>query len=362
MTLLPDVLAGFLLVALTAYVVLGGADFGGGVWDFLARGERKRAQRALIADAIGPVWEANHVWLILVVVLLFTCFPPAFATLSIVLHVPLTMMLIGIVARGTAFTFRTYDSRHDEVQRRWGRIFSIASLITPVLLGVCIGAIASGRVGEAASVLEARGFEVGSFREIFVDPWLTPFSFAVGLLTLSAFAFLAAVYLTMETQDEALRDDFRSRAVGAAAAVFATAFGALGVALVTAPAVGASLVRSWWSLPLQGVTAVAALVALWALWKRRFAVARVAAAAQVMCILWGWAFAQYPLLLPPGLTIAEAAAPERTLELVLIALVVGALVLFPSLGYLFRVFKSRDSTFTPLDAEEVSGRSAGGPG
>ena len=350
---LPELIAGLTLVALTAYVVLGGADFGGGVWDLLARGERQREQRALIADAIGPVWEANHVWLILVVVLLFTCFPAAFATLGIVLHLPLSMMLIGIVARGTAFTFRTYDSRRDDVQRRWGRIFSIASLVTPVLLGVCVGAIASGRVGESARVLGARGFVAGSFREIFVDPWLTPFSLAVGLLTLAAFAFLAAVYLTMETRDEALREDYRRRALGAAVAVFVTAFGALGIALASAPTVGASLMRSWWSLPFQLVTAAAALVAVWALWRRRFALARVAAAAQVTFILWGWGFAQYPMLIPPDLTIRSAAAPERTLDLVLIALVIGALVLFPSLGYLFRVFKSRDSALPPARPPEA---------
>src|SRR5207245_2586242 len=124
-----------------------GADFGGGVWDLLAHGPQARAQREVIASAIGPVWEANHVWLVLVVVVLFMGFPVAFATLGTVLHVPLALMLTGIVLRGSAFAFRTYDVRRDATQRRWGRLFAIASLVTPVMLGVCVGAVAAGRVG-----------------------------------------------------------------------------------------------------------------------------------------------------------------------------------------------------------------------
>src|SRR5262249_14886898 len=127
------VLAGAMMVSLTLYALLGGADFGGGVWDLFATftkdGERKRAQRELIAEAIGPIWEANHVWLILVIVLLFTCYSPAFAAISTALHIPLALMLIGIVLRGSAFTFRSYDRQVDEVQRRWGRVFSVASLV-----------------------------------------------------------------------------------------------------------------------------------------------------------------------------------------------------------------------------------------
>src|SRR5215210_4120457 len=142
--MLAVLLAGVAVLALNAYAVMGGADFGGGVWDLFASGPRRAEQRRLVADAIGPIWEANHVWLILVVVLLFTCFPPAFAELLTTLHVPLTLMLIGVVLRGSAFTFRTYDSQRDAVQQRWGTAFAIASVITPVLLGMCVGAIASG--------------------------------------------------------------------------------------------------------------------------------------------------------------------------------------------------------------------------
>src|SRR3989454_7315936 len=123
---LADLLAGVIFAALNAYAVLAGADFGGGVWALLARGPQKERQRELIAHAIGPIWEANHVWLILVGVLLFVCFPAGWAAISIGLHVPLSVMLLGIVLRGSAFTFRSYDDQSYAVQRRWGRICALA--------------------------------------------------------------------------------------------------------------------------------------------------------------------------------------------------------------------------------------------
>ena len=327
---LPDVLAGLILVALTGYVLLGGADFGGGVWDLLASGPRREAQRALVAAAIGPIWEANHVWLILGIVLLFTCFPPAFAEITTTLHIPLSLMLIGIVLRGSAFTFRAHHGPDGTMPLRWGRVFAIASAVTPVFLGVCLGALASGAVPRAGKT---------GFHAAFVAPWLTPFCFGVGMLALALFAFLASVYLTVEARDIALREDFRRRALGAAAAVFVAAGGTLALALTSAPLVGRGLSASVWALPLHVATGVAAAGAIGALWIRRYRVARVAAAIQVSLILWGWALAQYPYVVPPTLTIAQAAAPPITLTLVLWALAAGALVLFPSLAYLFRVFK-----------------------
>jgi len=158
---------GALLVALTVYVLTGGADYGGGVWDLLASGPRAAAQRELIERAIGPIWEADHVWLILVVVILFDAFPPAFAAIMTAMHIPLTLMLVGIVLRGSAFSFRSYGGGRERTQIRWERMFSIASLVTPMLLGVIIGAIASGRIPK-----DPRDF--GDF----VWPWMTPFCFA----------------------------------------------------------------------------------------------------------------------------------------------------------------------------------------
>jgi len=330
---LAIILAGIVMVALNAYVLLAGADFGGGVWDFFARGDRRQAQRDLISHAIAPIWEANHVWLILVIVLLFTCFPAAFSTIAILLHIPLTLMLLGIVLRGSAFIFRSYGSERDTAQQRWGRVFAIASIATPVLLGMCVGAVATGALG-ATAVSRS-----GSFVSQFIDPWLTMFGSGVGLLALALFSFLAAVYLTVEAEGTELQEDFRTRALWAAGAVFVIAFGVLALSWREAPMVRQMLMAGPWALPLHIVTGIAAITAIAALWTRHFRLARVAAAAQVTFILWGWAAAQYPYLLPPTLTIEAAAAPNRTLVLILWALAAGACVLLPSLYYLFRVFK-----------------------
>ena len=348
-TSLPDVMAGIMLLALNAYVLLGGADYGGGVWDLLASGPRRARQRALIADAIGPIWEANHVWLILVVVVLFTCFPPAFAVVATELHIPLTLMLVGIVLRGSAFTFRTYDSQRNDVQRRWGLVFSLSSIFTPAMLGICVGALATGAVGEASRAVNP------TFAERFVTPWLDPFVLGVGVFALALFAFLAAVYLTLEAEGEVeLQRDFRRRAYGAGLAVFACAAGTLALAGEYAPAVRNTLTRSGAALPLQLATAAAALTALGALAAGRYRVARVAAAAQVSFIVWGWAVAGYPYIVPRTLTIAAAAAPPVTLRLTLVALAAGVVVLVPSLAYLFRVFKSRPLAFERLEESRTS--------
>ena len=169
MLLLSHAVAGIILIALTAYVLLGGADFGGGIWDLLADGPRKTRQRELIAHAIGPVWEANHVWLILAIVLLFTCFPRAFSRIAIALHVPLTLMLIGIVLRGSAFVFRQYGGL-----TRWGTVFAVSSAATPFFLGVTLGAMTAGQA------------------------WWEPFPIAVGALAVVAAVLYKQVRETTE--------------------------------------------------------------------------------------------------------------------------------------------------------------------
>lgn len=333
---LANACAAAVLISLTAYVVLAGADFGGGVWDFLASGERKRGQRDLIAHAIGPVWEANHVWLILVVVLLFTCFPPAFAVLSTELNVPLGLMLIGIVLRGCSFAFRAYDVKPSATAKVAGRIFAGASVITPFILGICVGAIASGSIGRVSA-------SAGVYDRFFA-PWISPFPIACGIFALTLFAFLAAVYLTVDAGDTPLREDFRTRALFAAISVFIAAFGTLIIAYFFAPGLHTSLMTSMWTLTQQFATGAAALIAIAALWYRHWMIARIAAAAQATLILWGWAMAQYPAIIPGRLTIDQAAAPRATLELALWALMAGGAVLFPSLWYLFRLFKTRTSS------------------
>jgi cytochrome d ubiquinol oxidase subunit II len=333
---LPEIVAAIMVLALNAYVLMGGADFGGGMWDLLATGPRRAEQRELIAGSIAPIWEANHVWLIVVVVLLFTAFPAAFSMLGIVLHIPITLMLIGIVLRGSAFVFRSYGNRARANRRRWGLAFAIASTLTPLLLGVLVGAIASGEVSAAS-----RQVGVASFAAVFVAPWLALFPVSVGLFALALFAFLAAVYLTVQAKDDALRDDFRARALAMAVVIALLATIAFLLSRSAAPRVAAGVAGAPWSLLLHLCTGAAAITAITGLWRRKYRLARIAAAAQVSFILWGWAFAQYPFIIPTTLSIRGAAAPTVTLTLLLIGLALGALVLIPSLRYLFRTFASQ---------------------
>jgi cytochrome bd ubiquinol oxidase subunit II len=330
---LPEALALVMLAALVIYAALGGADFGGGVWDLLATGPRAAAQRKLIEQAIAPVWEANHVWLILVVVILFTAFPPAFSAMSTALHVPLTLMLLGIVFRGSAFVFRQYGGGGQLAERRWGRVFAVASTLTPIFLGVTIGALTAG------TVRIRNGIPVDGF----FAPWLHAFPFTVGVFALSLFAFLAAVYLAVEAVDPAVREDFRRRALASGLAVGLSAL-ASGVAIgPEAVAFEARLFGSWWSWPLQVATGAAAVSAFAALLRRRYRLARLLAIGQTTLILTGWGLAQQPHLIAPDVTIQSAAAPAVTLRLLVPALLLGAVVLFPSLYWLLRIFKSQRS-------------------
>ncbi|WP_447980032.1 cytochrome d ubiquinol oxidase subunit II [Candidatus Nitrospira bockiana] len=327
-------LAGVIVVSLTFYALLAGADFGAGVWSLMARGQRAAEQRALIADSIAPIWEANHVWMILVVTVLFTGFPKAFSLITTVLHIPLTLMLIGIVLRGSAFAFRTHDVPHAKnsgTDVLWERVFAASSIFTPVMLGVTIGAIASGRVTRGGA----------GFVAVFVRPWLAPFPIAVGLFSLALFAFLAAVYLTLDARSADLKEDFRRRALAAAGIVAGLALVVLVLSKDGAPEIREGLAHSVGGRLILGLAVVSALAAVGLLGMRRYRAAAVSAAAEVALIIWGWALAQYPYLVEPDLTIMNAAAPPSTQRLLLAALIAGAVLLFPSLYYLYRIFKGQ---------------------
>lgn len=335
---LPEIVAGAIMMALTGYALTGGADYGGGVWDLLARGPRGEDQRRLIAESIGPIWEANHVWLIVAVVVLFTGFPAAFGVLGTVLHVPITILLIGIVLRGSAFVFRSYGRAERKIVERWGLVFSIASVVTPLCFGIVIGAISSGAAGEASARAVTAS---GSFTEVYVEPWLAVYPLTIGFFALALFALLAAVYLALAARDDALREGFRRRALVAAVVVGVAAGASLLMSTSSAPRIARGVTISPWAVLLHAVTAIAAIAAVTAiaaLWWRRYRLARVAVGAQVTFILWGWALAQYPFVIPPTLTIRQSAAPDVTLELLLVGLAGGALILIPSLRLLFKTF------------------------
>jgi cytochrome d ubiquinol oxidase subunit II len=330
--MLETLIAAVMLVALIIYALMGGADYGGGMWDLLASGPRAQRQRHAIVEAIAPVWEANHVWLILVIVLLFSAFPPAFSAIMTALNIPITVMLIGIVFRGSAFVFRKYDSTADAVQRRWSTIFGIASFFTPFFQGLTLGALTTGEIRLVGDRVTT-GFFAG---------WLTPFALTCGLFALALFAFLAATYMTDETQSERdLQNDFRLRAIWAQAALVPLAITVLLTSKSGAPLMYHGL-TNWWAPLLLGWTALSAITATVALWSRKFYLARIAALAQVTFILVGWGLAQFPHLVTPDVTLQNAAAPESTLKLLLLALGAGAVVLLPSLIYLFQIFKGQE--------------------
>lgn len=330
--MLEVIIAIFILLSLIVYALMGGADFGGGMWDLLAFGPRAKRQREAIADAIAPIWEANHVWLILVIVLLFTAFPRGFAAMMTALNIPMTAMLLGIVLRGSTFMFRKYDVNDDAVQRRWSTVFGVASFFTPFFQGVTLGALTTGHIR----------VEQGRVLTGFMAGWLTPFALACGVFALGLFAFLAATYLTVDTKDDPkLQDDFRLRSMWSGLALAPIALVVFLTSKQGAPEMYHGLTR-WWAPVLLAWTSLFAVVALVALWLRRFAVARLAAIGQVTLILVGWGLAQYPNLVTPDVTVTNAAAPEFTLRLLVIALGFGAILLLPSLAYLFYIFKGRE--------------------
>jgi cytochrome d ubiquinol oxidase subunit II len=326
-----EVIAGILWLALTAYAVLAGADFGGGVWDLLAGGSRAADQRKAVAEAMGPVWEANHVWLIFLIVGLFTAFPATFGVLGLALYLPFTIATIGIVFRGASFAFRAHGQAAFEMGSPWGVVFGVASVVTPFFLGTAAAAVASGSIHAPHAEL-ASGF---------LDGWTTPLAVVIGLFALSICAYLAATYLMVETEDRpTLQADFRRRALFAALVSGVLALLSLLIAAFEGPRLLESLTGR--GLPLFALALVNGPLAVWAVWRSRPRIARVAVIAQVVFVLWAWAAGQWPYLVPPDLTISGTASPSATLDALLVVTAAGAAFLLPSLWLLFRVFKSRN--------------------
>jgi cytochrome d ubiquinol oxidase subunit II len=328
---LASFMAVVMFCTLVAYAVLAGADFGAGVWDLLSRGPRRASQRRAIAEAIGPVWEANHVWLIFLIVLLFTCFPSAYAAASTALFWPLHLVLIGIVLRGAAFVFRAYGATTGGAKAVWSRIFGAASAFTPMLLGMCLGAVSAGGIRVKEGVVSNES----------ASAWLGVFPAMTGLLALLLCAYLAAVYLAWESEGGLLQEDFRRRALITWLSAGAVSLATLLLARAEAPRLWERLTSAPANvLVLAGV--LLAPASLFYLWRRRLGVARVLGAAQVVVLLAGWGAAQWPYLIFPDLTIATAAAPASTLSLIAATLPFGLAALVPSLWLLFAVFKGRN--------------------
>ncbi|MEU7135103.1 cytochrome d ubiquinol oxidase subunit II [Streptomyces sp. NPDC046261] len=326
--MLADLTLAVMWLGLTCYALFGGADFGAGLWDLLAGGTRRgHAQRTLIEHTIGPVWEANHVWLIFVIVLLWGGFSPVFAAVLSTLYVPLTLAALGIIARGAAFAFRK-ASTAPALRRLFGACFALSSVLTPFFLGTVAGAVASGRVPPGLA-------EGDTFTS-----WLNPTSALGGVLAVLTCAHLAAVYLCADAareRSETLVAAFRRRALISGAVTGAVALAGVAVLRADAPRLFDGLTHR--ALPLVVLSALGGLAGMVLVARRRFVAARLAAALAVAAVLWSWGAAQYPLMLVPDTTVRSTASHSAVLTACLGSLGVGALLLIPSLWWLYHLFQ-----------------------
>jgi cytochrome d ubiquinol oxidase subunit II len=314
----------FALIGLALYGVLAGADFGAGFWQLTAgRGPDADALRQRAHESMGPVWEANHVWLIFVLTVVWTAYPKAFGSIASTLSVALLIAAVGIILRGAAYALRS-GADEPRQQRRIDTVFGISSVIAPFALGAAAGAVASGRV------------PVGNARGGAVSSWLNPTSVLIGTLAVVTGVYLAAVFLSGDAARDGERDlseRFRIRALGSGAVAGVVAIGGFVVLHADAHALYRGLVTGG-GLAALIVSVLAGLGTLALVWTRRYERARFTAALAVAAIVAGWALAQNPRLLP-GLTVRQAAAPHDTLVAVVVAVVAGGALLAPSLGTLF---------------------------
>ncbi len=316
----------FVLTGLVFYVVLGGADFGAGLWQLLAgRGAPAQRIRDHAHHAMGPVWEANHVWLIFVITVLWTAYPHVFASIASTLSIPFFLAAIGIILRGGAYALRS-GTRTAREQRTVETVLSVSSILAPFALGMAVGAIAGGRV------------PVGNAAGDLVTSWWNPLSITIGLIAVAFSAYLAAVFLSgdaVRRGEAGLAERFRARALVSGAVAGVAAVAGLVALRSDAHHTYHELVFGR-ALPALVVSAVAGLATLGLVRRRRYEPARYTAALAVAAVIAGWALAQAPDLLP-GYTIEHAAAPRDTLIAVVVAVIAGGIILFPSLVVLFRL-------------------------
>jgi cytochrome d ubiquinol oxidase subunit II len=319
-----DVAVAILWVGATFYALFGGADFGGGLWDLLAGWDDEKGgrPRAVIRRSLTPVWEANHVWLIFILVVLWTAFPPAFSAVMTTLYVPLALAAVGIVLRGSGFAFRK-SIEGLSARRAAGATFALSSVLTPFFMGTVVGAIAAGNVPAAG---DGDAF----------SSWLQPLPLLTGAMFVATGAYLAAVFLVGDARragEDGLERYFERRALGAAVVAGAAAAAGLVELHAEARYVFDRLLDQ--GLPLVILSALCGVGLLVLLLRGGRRPLRPLAAGAVVAVIWGWGVAQFPYLLPTSLKIGAAAAPGATLDSVLIVFGVAAVVVLPSLGLLY---------------------------
>jgi cytochrome d ubiquinol oxidase subunit II len=335
---LPALTSAYLMLALLwlsliAFAIFGGADFGAGIWDLFAFGSLAEKERGALIQAIGPIWEANEIWLIFLVTGLFTAFPIVFSSLSIAMFFPAVVALIGTVLRGAAFAYYSHFRAAVPVKLAWGRTFSVFSLVAPFSFGVIAGAVASGHIH----------IHNGAPITDYVSTWLAPFPLLCGAYAVAMCALLAAVYMAVEahnTGDQELVQGFRTRAL--------IAYAATGVIGAVAGIVCYFDARHIWTnmtgrgLPFVLATAALGIATALLLLAGRYVLARIAVVATVAGIFVAWADAQFPYLVPPDITIQSAASPPSVMGPLLVGSIVGMAILLPSLWLLLYLFKARN--------------------
>jgi cytochrome d ubiquinol oxidase subunit II len=339
---MSDVIAVVLFFGVTAYALFGGADFGAGFWDLIAGGaEKGRRPRAVVDHSIGPVWEANHVWLIFVLVVLWTAFPETFGSIMLTLFVPLSLAALGIVLRGSSFAFRKEVYRTSS-RRNFGAAFAASSVLVPFCMGAVAGAIASGRV------------PAGGVAGDLWDSWLNPTSILGGVLAVMVCAYLAAVYMTWDAKRFAEPDMveyFRRRSIAAAVATGIVALVGIWVLYDDARYVFDGLTSR--ALPLVILSAICGIGSIVLLMRENHRFARILAVGAVASVVGAWGVAQWPYMLPETLKVSQAAAPDPTLWTVLVVFLLAAVLILPSLGLLY-VLDQRGM----VEIEEASAPSA----
>jgi len=324
-------LTGILLLAIIIYAVLGGADFGYGIWDLFTAGPDARRQRRALTNAVHPLMEFNHVWLIVVVVLLFTVFPPAFYIVMVALFIPLNLVIVGIIFRGVALIFRDYDETVNYA--RWSRVYGISSLLTAFLLGAGLASASTDAITIDSEGLVTSGYFAG---------WTTPFALVGGLFAVAFCAFMAALSLTLDGRRHLeLQELFRERALRTG-----TALAVLLPLLLLLTFRDAPLLADGFATPVVLLSLLAALgagfVAFTGLRTRRLPRAWITGPLAGALLVLAWGLAQYPRLLPNGPTVEQAASPEGTLQMVSVAVVLGLLAITPAVVLLVRTFKLAD--------------------
>ncbi len=338
MLTLLNLASAVLLAGLVMYAVFGGADFGGGIWTAFASGPRARQQEDSLFHAIGPVWETNHIWLIFVVVTLFTAFPRGFSALFIALLAPLVIALVGINFRGAAFAFRHFGRQTGIRVPLTARAFEISSLLTPFALGMAVTAAASGRI------VVVNGQVLGG-----PWSWISPFTLVGGMIGMAICAYLAPIYMAARTVGD-LREDFRQRGIISGLVLGIVTAAQIPVARVDAP-LFAERLHTPRALLFVALAVIFGITTEILLWRRGYLLAHIFAAGTVAATITGFGAALYPDLLIGQLSLAAAAAPAPTLKAFLMVLPFGALILVPSLLLLYWTFRGEPGSERPSDAK-----------